>query len=152
MPGGSPGVLLVMDTTGDLHLITPGEAIARRARGERLAFVDVRSAASVARSGCRVPGARWLEPGEAARDAAALPRDAVLVLYGEGARTARPQALADALRGRGLDARVLAGGFAAWSELRCPTELVGAHAPPGGARPRTSPGGRPALRLVFARP
>jgi Fe-Mn family superoxide dismutase len=140
-----------MDHAGDLHLITARQAIARRARGERVAFVDARTAESLARSGCRVPGALRVEPGDAA-DAEALQPGAVLVVYGDDGRVGRAEAIATALRARGHDARALAGGFAAWSELRCPTELAVGRSRPAGDRPRKAPAARPALRLVFARP
>jgi rhodanese-related sulfurtransferase len=137
-------------TEGDPHFITPREATARLARRERLAFVDVRTAEHVARSGCRIPGARWVEPATAASDVRGLPRDAVVVVYAEHGLSERPEALTTALRGLGLDARALAGGFAGWSELRCPTELVSGRSPAAAERPRGP--GRPALRLVYARP
>lgn len=105
--------------------ITPREAMARLARGERLAFVDARRDDRRARTSCRLPGAVRFGPGSGEREAVALPADAVLVVYGDHGHSSEPDEVAGALLARGFaHVRVLAGGFLGWTDLRCPIELA----------------------------
>jgi Fe-Mn family superoxide dismutase len=90
------------------------------ARGEPVAVLDVCLAEDLAKRGDMIPGARVLAPERIAEWADNLPRDRPVVAYCVYGFQVSGDAVAE-LRRRGLDARVLAGGIAAWHAIGAPT-------------------------------
>jgi rhodanese-related sulfurtransferase len=103
--------------------ITPRQAVAKMAKGERVAFVDARGAEARKSAGLRLNGAVPVQLASIVRDAARIPPKSVVVVYGGGEDEVDVPRVADGLRALGFgDVRVLAGGFAAWLELRYPVQ------------------------------
>ncbi|MGE0724450.1 MAG: Fe-Mn family superoxide dismutase [Alphaproteobacteria bacterium] len=103
----------VASADGDMSVATLQRL---RADGAPVAVLDVRKADDRANGINRIAGDRWLDPARVAELADDVPRDrpvAVYCVYGfQVSRDA-----ADALRARGIDARPLAGGIAAWRAM-----------------------------------
>lgn len=68
----------------------------------------------------RIAGARHIEMNELTSRAEELPRDRAVVFYCRGGN--RSAMAAEAFRQAGYDARNLAGGISAWSELGMPLD------------------------------
>ena len=90
------------------------------ARGEPVAVLDVRRAEDLARAADRIAGSARRDPEAIAAWAEELPRDRPVVAYCVYGFQVSGDAVAE-LRRRGLDARVLAGGIAAWRAIGGPT-------------------------------
>ncbi len=85
-------------------------------RGERVAIVDARLAEDFEAAKDALPASRYIDPQRIAAAADSLPRDvpvAVYCVYGFQVS----QDAVTALRARGVDARVVNGGIAAWRAL-----------------------------------
>jgi Fe-Mn family superoxide dismutase len=100
------------------------------ARGEPVAVLDVRWPEDLARAADAVAGAEWRDPEAVADWAGALPRDRPVVAYCVYGFQVSGDAVA-ALRRRGVEARVLSGGIAAWRAIGAPTAPVPASAKEG---------------------
>jgi rhodanese-related sulfurtransferase len=61
--------------------ITPEEANARMARGERIAFIDARNAKAWAEADTKLPDAIRVPADETAKHFADIPRDRLVVTY-----------------------------------------------------------------------
>lgn len=106
-------------TTSHEPTASPLEIVADRAR-ELVAggatLLDSRSADDFARG--HAPGARHQPCASKLGD---LPKGATVIVYDGGELTAARE-VAQALRARGIDARVLSGGFPAWGSTGAPAE------------------------------
>jgi rhodanese-related sulfurtransferase len=103
--------------------ITPRQVASKMAKGERVTFVDARKEEARRAAGLRLTGAVPVRPPSIVRDAARVPPQCVVVVYGDGEGDLDVPLVADGLRALGFgDVRVLAGGFAAWLELRYPVQ------------------------------
>jgi Rhodanese-like domain len=104
--------------------ITPRQVVARMAKGERVTFVDARAEHTRRSAGVRLTGAVPVGLGSIVRDATRVPPECAVVVYGQGdGDDFDVPRVADGLRALGFsDVRVLAGGFAAWLELRYPVQ------------------------------
>ena len=99
--------------------ITPRQVVARTAKGERVAFVDVRGDDAFAQTGLQLSGAVRVRPDSLVRDATRVPHGCPVVVYGCDERDVDVARVAEGLRAHGFrEVRVLAGGFSAWIELR----------------------------------
>lgn len=99
--------------------ITPRQIAARMTKGECVAFVDAREDGAFAQAGLQLAGAIRVRPESIVRDATAIPQGCAVVVYGRDERDVDVARVAEGLRGQGFrEVRVLAGGFAAWIELR----------------------------------
>lgn len=96
--------------------------------GDRVAVVDVRLADDLESARDMLPTATYIAPERVAEAAASLPRDRPVAVYCVYGFWVSQDAAAE-LRARGVDARVLSGGIAAW------------HAMGGQSAPK--PGGPP---------
>lgn len=86
-------------------------------------FVDARAHGEYERS--RVPAAIAMTVDEAPRRYLELPRDRLIVLYGESAQDGRAAAVARLLLGRGyIHAAVLEGGLSAWRDAGYQLEIT----------------------------
>ena len=109
--------------------ITPRQVVARTAKGERVAFVDVRGDDTLAQTGVQLSGAVRVRPASFLRDATRVPRGCAVVVYGHDERDVDVARVAEGLRSHGFrEVRVLAGGFSAWVELRYAVEQAAAAA------------------------
>jgi rhodanese-related sulfurtransferase len=118
-PQGETPVLMI-------SRITPRQVATRMARGDGVVFVDGRSDGTWIRSDRKLAGAHRATLASLVRDAASLPREGLVVVYGEDDRELDVPRLADALRAHGCrQVKVLAGGLAAWSALRLAVEPKG---------------------------
>ncbi|HEY6098879.1 MAG TPA: rhodanese-like domain-containing protein [Anaeromyxobacter sp.] len=103
--------------------ITPRQVVARMAKGERVTFVDARADEVRKAAGLRLTGAVPVRLRTIVGDAAQVPPQCLVVVYGDGEGDLDVPRVADGLRALGFgDVRVLAGGFAAWLELRYPVQ------------------------------
>jgi rhodanese-related sulfurtransferase len=103
--------------------ITPRQVVSKMAKGERVTFVDARTQEARKAAGLRLTGAVAVGLPSIVRDAARVPPQCLVVVYGDGEGDFDVPRVADGLRALGFgDVRVLAGGFAAWLELRYPVQ------------------------------
>ena len=102
------------------HQIAAEELRARLERGEDIVVLDVCLADDLAARSDMVPNARIRAPETVGDWAAELPRDKPIVAYCVYGFQVSGNAVAE-LRRRGLDARNLAGGIAAWHAIGAPT-------------------------------
>ena len=103
--------------------ITPRQVASKMAKGERIAFIDARKEEARRAAGLRLTGAVPVRLPSIVRDAARVPPQCVVIVYGDGEGDLDVPLVADGLRALGFgDVRVLAGGFAAWLELRYPVQ------------------------------
>ena len=86
---------------------------ALQAEMARLTIIDVRRAAAREASADAIPGAAWRDPERVGEWAASLPAGHTVVVFCVHGHEVS-QGVADALVGRGLDARYLEGGIAGW--------------------------------------
>jgi 3-mercaptopyruvate sulfurtransferase SseA len=99
--------------------ITPRQVASRMARGDDVVFVDGRSDHAWIRSDRKLAGAFRATLTSLVRDAASVPRDGLVVVYGEDDRELDVPRIADGLRAYGCRrVKVLAGGLAAWAALQ----------------------------------
>jgi superoxide dismutase, Fe-Mn family len=85
-------------------------------RGDRVAVVDARLAEDFEAGRDALPTARYIDPDRIAEVAADLPRDIPVAVYCVYGFWVSRDAVA-ALRARGVDARVVSGGIAAWHAM-----------------------------------
>ena len=90
-------------------------------RGEEIVLLDVCLRKDLPRKADAVPHARWRDPERVAEWAAELPRGVPVVAYCLYGFQVSQEAAAE-LRKRGIDARSLSGGIAAWRASGYPTE------------------------------
>jgi hypothetical protein len=103
--------------------ITPRQVVSRMAKGERVAFVDARRDEARRAAGLRLTGAVPVHLTTLVRDAAQVPPQCTIVVYGNDEADLDVLRVADGLRALGFrEVRVLAGGFASWLELRYPVQ------------------------------
>ncbi len=103
--------------------LTPRQVVTRMAKGERVAFVDARRDEARKAAGVRLTGAVPVHLPTIVRDATQIPQHCLLVVYGDDERDLDVPRVADGLRALGFpEVRLLAGGFAAWLELRYPVQ------------------------------
>jgi len=86
------------------------------ARGERVDIVDVRLAEDFDAAKDLLPTARHVDPSRVAEAAEGWARDVPVAVYCEYGFQVSQEAVA-ALRARGVDARVVGGGIAAWHAM-----------------------------------
>src|SRR4051794_19862377 len=104
----------------DVPKVTAAELRAMLDRGEDVTLVDVCLPENLSWRTDTLPGARFLRPAAIADWAGDLPRDKPVVAYCIYGFQVSSEATAE-LRRRGLDARALAGGIAAWHAMGGPT-------------------------------
>ncbi|MCO6419244.1 hypothetical protein JYK14_24225, partial [Siccirubricoccus sp. KC 17139] len=104
----------------DVPKVTAAELRAMLDRGDEVTLVDVCLAEDLSRRTDMLPGARFLAPEAIADWAGDLPRNRPVVAYCVYGFQVSGEATAE-LRRRGLDARMLAGGIAAWHAMGDPT-------------------------------
>ena len=107
----------------DVPTITAGELHAMIERGENVTLVDVCRAEDVERRHDMIAGARFLLSEAIDRWADELPRNKPVVTYCMYGSQVSGEATIE-LRRRGLDARALAGGLAAWHAMGWPTAPI----------------------------
>ncbi len=100
--------------------VAPEDLRARIERGEDLVVLDICLADDMAKRSDMLPGAQIRAPERIAEWAGELPRDKPIVAYCVYGFQVSGDAVAE-LRRRGLDARNLAGGIAAWHAIGGPT-------------------------------
>ena len=83
------------------------------AQGEALLLIDVRKRPAYDAAGQRIAGAVWRDPFAVADWAASLPRDRIVVVYCVHGHEVS-HGVRDALIARGIDARLIDGGYEAW--------------------------------------
>jgi Fe-Mn family superoxide dismutase len=98
----------------------PAAAMAWRTAGTAL-FLDVRKRPAYDESGRRIEGATWRDPFAVDAWVDALPRDRPVVVYCVHGHEVS-HGVRDALIERGIDARLIAGGYEAWVEAGGATE------------------------------
>lgn len=99
---------------------------AMQEQGQPVLVLDVRLADDLARGGDMIAGAVARPPEQVAAWAGELPRDRLIVPYCVYGFQVSADVVAE-LRRRGLDARNLAGGIAAWHAIGGPTMPIAAH-------------------------
>jgi Fe-Mn family superoxide dismutase len=131
--GAAPAAASVQPSSsgGGDDAIAPERLRDMLARGEPVAVLDVRRPEDLARAPDAVAGAAWHDPEAVADWAGTVPRDRPVVAYCVYGFQVSGDAVA-ALRRRGVDARVLSGGIAAWRAIGAPTAPVPASAKEGG--------------------
>jgi len=105
-------------TAVQLSRLAPRQVTARIAHAEQVSVVDCRAAACPGRAA----GALRLDPARLVRDAAALPRSGLIVLYAEDEPRAAMVARRLVQLGFLNELAVLAGGLEAWAQARLPIE------------------------------
>lgn len=100
--------------------VPPGEAQAALDAGAIL-LLDVRKRPAYDESGRRIEGATWRDPFAVDAWVDALPRDRPVVVYCVHGHEVS-HGVRDALIERGIDARLIAGGYEAWVEAGGATE------------------------------
>ncbi len=108
--------------------ISPQELYARLGTARAPIVLDVREAVDVRPDDRTIVSARRRDPAEVARWARDLPAGSSIVVYCADGRHVG-QGVAAVLRERGLDARFLDGGVAAWTESGLPTRRMVAPTP-----------------------
>jgi rhodanese-related sulfurtransferase len=81
----------------------------------KVKLIDVRRKADLDADTAKLPGATWHDPEQIETWAAQLPRDKEVVLYCVRGGSVSNSVL-DNLRGKGIAARYVEGGIAAWKE------------------------------------
>ncbi len=105
-------------------------------RGDRVAVIDVRMADDFEAAKDILPAARYIDPDRIAEAAEDLPRDVPVAVYCVYGFQVSQEAVV-ALRTRGVDARVISGGIAAWHAMGGKTgaKSTGSDATRGGQQP-----------------
>jgi Fe-Mn family superoxide dismutase len=105
-------------------------------RGDRVAVIDVRMADDFEAARDILPTARYIDPDRIAEAAKDLPRDVPVAVYCVYGFQVSQDAVA-ALRTRGVDARVVSGGIAAWHAIggKTGTKPISSNTGQGGQRP-----------------
>ncbi|MCB4824211.1 MULTISPECIES: Fe-Mn family superoxide dismutase [Roseicella] len=104
---------------GGSDAIAPERVRDMLASGEPVTVLDVRKPEDLTRAADRIAGSSWRDPEAIASWAEALPHDRPIVAYCVYGFQVSGD-VAAALRRRGLNARVLAGGIAAWHAIGAP--------------------------------
>jgi Fe-Mn family superoxide dismutase len=115
---------------GESDAMAPEHVRDMLARGEPVTVLDVRKPEDLARAADQIAGASWRDPEGVAAWAEALPHDQPVVAYCVYGFQVSGEVVS-ALRRRGLDARVLAGGIAAWHAIGAPTAPLPSNATKG---------------------
>jgi Fe-Mn family superoxide dismutase len=115
-----PAAPVALDAAGGI-MATVDEIKARLDRGEAIVVLDVCLSDDLARKNDVLPQARWRDPERVAEWAAEMPRDVPVIAYCLYGFQISQNAAAE-LRKRGIDARSLAGGIAAWRASGYATE------------------------------
>lgn len=102
--------------------------------GDRVAVVDVRLPEDLEAGADGLPTATYIAPDDVAEAAARLPRDVPVAVYCVYGFWVSQDAVA-ALRARGVDARVVSGGIAAWHAMGGKAAPKPAAAVSGGSQP-----------------
>ncbi len=102
------------------HAVAPEDLQARLDRGEDLVVLDVCLAEDLAKRSDMVPGAQIRAPETIADWVDDLPKNKPVVVYCVYGFQVSGNAVAE-LRRRGVDARALSGGIAAWHAIGAPT-------------------------------
>jgi Fe-Mn family superoxide dismutase len=100
----------------ELPAVTVEELRSMIEGGGKVAVVDVRMADDFDAGKDTLPTAKYIDPDRIAGAAAELPRDVPVAVYCVYGFHVSQDAVA-ALRGRGVDARVVSGGIAAWHAM-----------------------------------
>jgi membrane protein DedA with SNARE-associated domain len=136
--------------------ITSDDLKARLDRGERITILDLRGAADVASYPYMLPGAYWVGSGDLRR-LRALPRDAMVVVYGrrlKRVRGERPTPHTNVTLGLsrvGFErVRPLAGGLHAWCRRGYPVQAPPAVPIGGAGNGHRAPVERPASHVPRA--
>ncbi|NNH33547.1 superoxide dismutase [Rhizobium sp. SEMIA 4085] len=108
------------------HAVAPEDLKERLDRKEDVVLLDVCLAEDLAKRSDMLPGAQLRAPEKIADWADDLPRDKAIVVYCLYGFQVSGDASAE-LRHRGFDARILAGGIAAWHAIGAPTVPLTAH-------------------------
>ncbi|MEX1108394.1 MAG: chromate resistance protein ChrB domain-containing protein [Dongiaceae bacterium] len=91
-------------------------------RPETLLLIDVRKRPAYDAAGRHIAGAEWRDPFAVDRWADALPRDRIVVVYCVHGHEVS-HGVRDALIARGIDARLIEGGYEAWAVAGGATEV-----------------------------
>jgi superoxide dismutase, Fe-Mn family len=102
------------------NTIAPEELRRRLDRGDDIIVLDVCLAEDLAKRADMLPGALIRAPEKVAQWAGELPSDRTVVVYCVYGFQVSSEAAAE-LRRRGIDARILSGGIAAWHAIGAPT-------------------------------
>ncbi len=109
----------VKPSAGGAEAVAPERLRDMLARGEPVAVLDVRKPEDLARAADRIAGSAWRAPEAVADWAGGLPRDRPVVAYCVYGFQVSGDTISE-LRRRGLDARILSGGIAAWHAMGGP--------------------------------
>ncbi len=118
--GLEPEAAAALDAAGG-PMATVDEVRTRLERGEEILVLDVCLSEDRERKSDVLPRARWHDPERVADWAADMPRNVPVIAYCLYGFQISQNAAAE-LRKRGIDARSLAGGIAAWRASGYPTE------------------------------
>ncbi|HYF21347.1 MAG TPA: Fe-Mn family superoxide dismutase [Ramlibacter sp.] len=110
----------VAETAAAQPAITPEQLRDMLARGEPVCVLDGRRSEDLNRAQDSVVGSMWRDPEAVEAWAADVPRDRPVAVYCVYGFQVSGDAVAE-LRRRGVDARVLSGGIAAWRAIGAPT-------------------------------
>jgi Fe-Mn family superoxide dismutase len=102
------------------HAIAPEDLRKRLDRGDDLVLLDVCLAEDLAKRSDMLPNARIRAPEKVAEWADELPKDKPVIVYCVYGFQVSGDAVAE-LRRRGIEARALSGGIAAWHAIGAPT-------------------------------
>ena len=103
--------------------MTPAQVQEMLDRGEPIAFLDARSPTALESSEYELPGAIRVPADELDATLDQIPRDRILIAYGDGPGEESSTRVVQALLAKGWkDVRPLLGGFAAWQEGGYPIE------------------------------
>ena len=100
--------------------ITPNDLKPLLARDKDVVLLDIRRKNDYDADPVKVPGAAWYDPNQVAEWSAQLPRDKDTVLYCVRGGSVS-NAVVDALRALGINARFIEGGIEGWKQAGEPT-------------------------------
>ena len=127
---------LATATNPSADTVRPEQLQQMLACGEAPELLDVCLREDIAKRYDRLPGARFLQAEDIDQWIDSIPVDRPIIVNCMYGYQVSRQA-ANRLRDRGLDARILAGGIAAWRAIGGNTETLASSAQPIGPAPRT---------------